>query len=180
MVFPSVRAAGPGGNQRDDRVEVYPWALFGSVTTTAWLADALYLYHFRVAREFPFSKIALVTAATVAGTVDVAVMTNPSGDRRNFSRLVSSGPLTPAINSEAQLAMTAPDKAQPFVDYWLGFSTHDATLTILRVGTSAAAMLAGTKGIVKSTVWSSGIPSTVDMGASPTGVGAMPALALIA
>lgn len=169
----------PGGAQYDDRFEIYPWGLFGSVTTTAWLADALYLYRFRVARAFPFSKIALVAAATVAGTVDVAVMTNPSGDRRNFSRLFSSGPLTPAINSEAQFAMTAAGVAQPFVDYWLGFSTHDATLTILRVGTSAVAMLAGYKGIVKSSVWSSGIPSTVDMGASPTGVGAMPALALI-
>jgi hypothetical protein len=170
----------PGGDQCDDRFEIHDWGLFGSVTTAAWLADALYLYRFRVARPFPFSKISLVTAATVAGTVDVAVMTNPSGDRRNFSRLVSSGPVTPAVSSEAQLAMTSAGLALPFVDYWLGFSTHDATLTILRVGTSAVAMLAGTKGIVKSSVWSSGIPATVDMGASPTGVGAMPALALIA
>lgn len=169
-----------GGAQFEDRVEPFPWLLMGSTKTAAWIADALYLYRFRVSRPFSFTKISLSVGATVADTVDVAVLTNPSGDLRNFSRMVSSGPLTPGTSQEAQFAMTATGIVVPFIDYWLGFATHNATLTVLRVATDATSCLVGARGVVKSSVWSSGIPTSVDMGSPLTGVGAMPAFALIA
>jgi hypothetical protein len=140
----------------------------GATTTAALAANAVYLYRFRVADPIVVANAEVYNGATVAGNLALGIYTEIGGTWT----LVASTPDTAASGANAAqvIALSAPYRLIPGKDYYGALGATNNTYTILRGASSPSVALAAQKNqtLVKSGVYSSGLPATITTPAANT------------